>query len=227
MVDERIRVASRAKKSKESATTVDSAKERINPALLPLAKEISKLKLDPENAREHDDRNLEAIKFSLVRFGQQKPIVCLRDGTVYAGNGLMTAAKSLGWKRVAAVMLETNDRNEAKAFALADNRSAELSRWDHEQLGVLLAQLGEVNIPVVDLGWTEQEVSMLIAADYSPGETSSDGLGDGGGDSHSVKLTHDQYEVLKRAMTRVREDEGDASITDGRCIELIAADFLA
>jgi hypothetical protein len=33
---------------------------------------ISELKLDPENVRAHNERNIEAIKRSLERFGQQK-----------------------------------------------------------------------------------------------------------------------------------------------------------
>lgn len=35
---------------------------------------IADLRVDPENARAHDDRNLAAIKKSLEEFGQQKPI---------------------------------------------------------------------------------------------------------------------------------------------------------
>ena len=42
---------------------------------------------DPANARVHDKRNLDEIKGSLARFGQQKPIVVDRSGTIRAGNG--------------------------------------------------------------------------------------------------------------------------------------------
>src|SRR5262249_46324156 len=50
---------------------------------------------DPANVRLHDERNLEAIKSSLARFGQQKPIVVDRQGVVRAGNGTHAAAKAL------------------------------------------------------------------------------------------------------------------------------------
>ena len=36
---------------------------------------ISSLTLDPNNARTHDNTNLEAIAGSLTQFGQRKPIV--------------------------------------------------------------------------------------------------------------------------------------------------------
>ena len=36
---------------------------------------ITELSLDPSNVRKHSRRNLNAIKASLRKFGQQKPIV--------------------------------------------------------------------------------------------------------------------------------------------------------
>jgi len=48
---------------------------------------ITTLHLDPANARLHSPRNLEAIKSSLHRFGQQKPIVIDARNIVRAGNG--------------------------------------------------------------------------------------------------------------------------------------------
>ena len=41
---------------------------------------IKNLAYDPNNAREHDDKNLEYIKGSLAKFGQQKPIVVDSNG---------------------------------------------------------------------------------------------------------------------------------------------------
>ena len=38
-------------------------------------KQLTHLVSDPSNLRQHSERNIEAIKASLVRFGQQKPIV--------------------------------------------------------------------------------------------------------------------------------------------------------
>ena len=60
---------------------------------------IEDLHFDPANVRKHDEKNLEAIKSSLLRFGQQKPIVVDGKGIVIAGNGTLTAAKALGWEK--------------------------------------------------------------------------------------------------------------------------------
>ena len=45
---------------------------------------IDHLNLDPANTRAHPPRNIEAIKASLARFGQQKPVVIDPDNVVIA-----------------------------------------------------------------------------------------------------------------------------------------------
>jgi hypothetical protein len=138
--------------------------ENINKALEPLRVPLAGLKLDPENARKHDDRSVEGIKSSLREFGQQKPIVVLNDGTIIAGNGTYRAAKALGWQRIAAVRFA--DLKKARAYALMDNRSAELSEWDNP---VLAKQLEELSAQLVDfnpemVGFTEAEMMKLISS---------------------------------------------------------------
>jgi DNA modification methylase len=101
---------------------------------------VASLLFDPANVRKHGERNLDAIKASLVRFGQQKPIVVDGDGIVRAGNGTLMAAKALGWDEIEIV--RTNLRgSEATAYAIADNRTAELAEWDESALAEQLAAL--------------------------------------------------------------------------------------
>jgi hypothetical protein len=49
---------------------------------------ISELSPDPHNARRHEEKSIEAIKNSLQKFGQQKPIVVNLQNIVIAGNGV-------------------------------------------------------------------------------------------------------------------------------------------
>ena len=101
---------------------------------------LERLKLDPDNARVHNPRNLAAVKASLARFGQQKPVVASRDGIVYAGNGTLLAARDLGWPSLA-VKWTNLQGDEARAYALADNRSNELSFFDETMLAEQLNAL--------------------------------------------------------------------------------------
>ncbi len=103
---------------------------------------LSSIHPDPANVRLHDERNLEAIKGSLARFGQQKPIVVDSQGTIRAGNGTYAAAKALGWQDIQVVETDL-EGVEAVAYAIADNRTSDLSTFEDEALAKLLVELRE------------------------------------------------------------------------------------
>ena len=72
-------------------------------------KQVHELVSDPNNARTHNTKNIEAIKGSLLKFGQQKPIVINKEGVVIAGNGTLQSARELGWQEIDVVVTELND----------------------------------------------------------------------------------------------------------------------
>ena len=114
---------------------------------------IDDLVLDPNNARKHDDRNLKAIAGSLEAFGQRKPIV-LHGQTVVAGNGTLVAARSLGWSEIVVVRVPGDwSADQVKAYALADNRSAELADWDEQVLSQQLRELQLAEFDVEAIGF--------------------------------------------------------------------------
>jgi DNA modification methylase len=133
---------------------------RIARPLRDLAVPITDLSSDPANLRLHDERSLEAIAASLRRFGQQKPVVYDANGTVVAGNGMLEAARRLGWKTIAAIRSELVGVDRV-AYAIADNRTAELSRWDDEALRATLAAMPAD--AVRDAGYTPEELEALLA----------------------------------------------------------------
>jgi len=119
---------------------------------------ISELVFDPNNARVHDQRNLEAIQASLEKFGQRKPIVVNQDGTVVAGNGTVEAALLMGWTEMAAVRVPEHwTDDQVKAFAIADNRTAELATWDQKVLDKQLEELEQAGFEVASLGFEVPE----------------------------------------------------------------------
>lgn len=122
-------------------------------------KKLDSLTLDPENARKHSDRNIDAIAASLTQFGQRKPIVITADGVVLAGNGTVVAARKLGWAELAVTVAPKEwTRAQAKAYALADNRTAELAEWDESVLAAQLIDLDTDGWDIEGLGF-EQSIS--------------------------------------------------------------------
>ncbi len=123
--------------------------------------DITTLLHDPANVRKHGPRNLDAIKASLKRFGQVKPIVVDGDNIVRAGNGTLMAARALGWSTIDIVRTPLKGA-EATAYAIADNRTAELAEWDDESLAQQLAAL-QIDDEALALatGFDEKEIAAL------------------------------------------------------------------
>lgn len=125
---------------------------------------IADLHLDPANVRKHGPDNLGAIAASLKRFGQQKPIVVSADGIVIAGNGTLEAARSLGWEAIAVVRSELSGP-EAMAYAIADNRTAELADWDDPALVAQLESLKALDPGLLAATGYDEEALAKLAAD--------------------------------------------------------------
>ena len=122
---------------------------------------IESLHLDPANVRRHPARNLDTIKASLARFGQQKPLVVDHKNVVRAGNGTLEAARALGWDKIRIVRTELVN-SEATAFGIADNRSSELAEWDDVGLAETLRSLQSEDFDLDAIGFTDDEVDELV-----------------------------------------------------------------
>lgn len=131
-------------------------------------RKIESLTLDPENARKHPERQLATLCASLDQFGQRKPIVVTKAGLVLAGNGTVQAAIALGWTEVLVTVAPDDwDEATAKAFALADNRTAELAEWDTSILADQLLSLQEI-------GWDIEAFGFAPFTDPEPVEAPED-----------------------------------------------------
>jgi len=120
---------------------------------------IGSLTLDPDNARKHSAKNIKAIAGSLETFGQRRPLVVWGD-VVIAGNGTIEAAKSIGWTEIQITRVpEDWTQDRARAYALADNRTAELAEWDGESLLDILSGLNDELVAAA--GFTSDEIDDL------------------------------------------------------------------
>jgi len=123
---------------------------------------IDDLSLDENNARIHDEKNLAAIKGSLQEFGQRKPIVINDYNMVIAGNGTVVAAGLLGWTKIETVKIPSDwTEEQTKAFALADNRTAELGTWDNDILAQQLIELQDVDFLIEQIGFLHEEPKVI------------------------------------------------------------------
>jgi hypothetical protein len=155
-----------ARKTKTANSATPKAEfHKINEQLLSLKIPIGMLTLDPDNARDHNEQNIESIKSSLDDFGQRKCIVVKKsDMSVIAGNGTVTSAKQLGWTHIAALVTD-DDEVTAAAYALADNRTGELATWNYDRLIKTMSALHKGGFDLIKLGWTGDETRMMMQLD--------------------------------------------------------------
>jgi hypothetical protein len=188
--------------------------------------EIKDLILDPQNARLHDKRNLEAIAGSLQTFGQRKPIVIDANNTIVAGNGTVTAAKNLGWNQIVAVRVPSDwTAEQIKAYALADNRTSELAEWDSTILSNQLIELDDAGWAVEDFGFLP--LSPVIVDDpfsLLKDEERKDAT------QMTFTLTLDQAEIVKACITAAIKSgkistESENANRNGNALFLICSEW--
>ena len=113
---------------------------------------VDELQEYENNARHHGEIDIAAIKNSIAMFGFNDPIGIWSDNNVIVeGHGRLEAAKALGITEVPCIRLDHMSDEERRAYALAHNKTAELSGWDYENLDIEL--LGIEGIDMTQLGF--------------------------------------------------------------------------
>lgn len=148
------------------------AKGNIHTDLMALSKPLSQIIADPENARKHGKESIDGIKISLMQYGQVFPVLVKKTSaytyTCVAGSGRVTAAKDLGWEEIACIEWDGTDE-QAKAFALVDNKTAELSSWDSDRLADAISSLidGPEEETIIALGLKDDLVAAFADEDQA------------------------------------------------------------
>lgn len=144
-------------------TTAQRSSGKISTDLLPLAFPIEKLDQLVGNPRRG---SVEAVMASYAEFGQVKPVVARKKkggrgrGEVIAGNHQLLAARELKWDSIAVVWVEMDDQR-AKAFALADNRTADLGDYDDEALLAMVLAVADNDALFLASGYDDQYLKEL------------------------------------------------------------------
>lgn len=121
--------------------------------LRPMLRDINTLVPAAGNPRKGD---VEALKQSLQRWGQVRPVLTHHDGEhLVAGHHVTLAAKALGWTHVAVGDHTFETPGEARAYLLADNELAALGGYD-EQAQLDLAE--EVSGNLFGTGVTHDKI---------------------------------------------------------------------
>lgn len=120
--------------------------------------DINKITPYENNARKHQKDDITAIKKSIESFGMNDPIGIWSDkNIIIEGHGRLLALKELGYETVPCIRLDQLTDQQRKAYALAHNKTAELSEWDLDKLS---EELKFIDMDMEQFGFEDLEKSM-------------------------------------------------------------------
>lgn len=124
---------------------------------------ISALKPYPDNPR----LNMDAVDYvanSIRELGFRAPILVDKDWVVLAGHTRLEAAQKLGLETVPVIVYKDISPEQAKAYRLADNKTAEKAGWDFDLLDKELLELDSL-FDMVDFGFDFDEDELFDDCD--------------------------------------------------------------
>ena len=123
---------------------------------------ISSLLPNPRNARTHSSKQISQIGVSIEKFGWLVPIIIDDDNMVAAGHGRLLAAKKMGLAEVPVIRARFVTDADRRAFAIAENRIADLSGWDDKLLSEELTVLFEDGYELDITGFSTADLEFSI-----------------------------------------------------------------
>jgi ParB/RepB/Spo0J family partition protein len=119
-------------------------------------------KLHPwENNPRKNDHAVNAVAESIRSFGFNVPILCDQNMTVITGHTRWKAAQKLGLEKVPVIIIEMTDAKR-RAFAIADNKTAEIADWDFPKLREVLEELRLEDIDIKSMGLSDEEIEQIL-----------------------------------------------------------------
>ena len=128
---------------------------------------VTELKPYENNARKHAEADVEAIKKSIEEFGFNDPIGIWHD-TIVEGHGRLLAAQELEMAEVPVIRLDHMTDEERRAYALAHNKTAELSEWDFEMLDTELEDIFDIDVSQFGFDISADDEPIEIIEDEVP-----------------------------------------------------------
>ncbi len=114
------------------------------------------------NPREIPQKAVDKVAASIQEFGFRQPIVVDDNGVIVAGHTRLLAAQKLGLKKVPVHVAADLSPEQAKAYRLADNRSAQEAHWDEDMLALELQELSALDFDLDLTGFDLSEVSTYL-----------------------------------------------------------------
>lgn len=122
--------------------------------------DIDLLKPYKKNARKHQQEDVDTIKASIREFGMNDPIGIWSDNNIIVeGHGRLQALKELGETTAPCIRLDHLTDEQRRAYALAHNKTAELSVWDYDILDSELSDILDIDMAEFGFEFEDEEAA--------------------------------------------------------------------
>jgi DNA modification methylase len=111
----------------------------------------------------HNDQAVDAVAKSIKEFGFRQPLVVDEQGVIIVGDTRFKAALKLGLTEVPVHVASGLSPAQAKAYRLADNKTAQLATWKEDLLLKELLELEELEYNLDLTGFSSDELSQLMS----------------------------------------------------------------
>jgi DNA modification methylase len=115
------------------------------------------------NPRKHSPQQIRKLERDMRKNGFINPILITQDGEVMAGHARLEASRLAGLTEVPVIRL-TFTKAQAMARNIWDNKSSDLSQFDHGLLGLAMKELAELDFDIEHTGFSVGESDLLIAS---------------------------------------------------------------
>ncbi len=123
---------------------------------------VDALVQNPRNARQHPREQIHRLAQTIKKLGVFVPILIDDDRVILAGHGRLQAARYLEMGEVPTLTVSGLNESEKRAFVIADNRMAEMAKWDRETLRFEIRELVVLDIDIELTGFDTGQVDIML-----------------------------------------------------------------
>src|SRR5271154_1810798 len=109
-----------------------------------------------------NDPAVDVVAASIREFGFRQPLVLDEGSVIIVGHTRFKAAQKLGLEEVPVHIARGLTPDQAKAYRIAENKSATLSPFDDDRLVQELMELQKTDVPLEMTGFTTEELLSLM-----------------------------------------------------------------
>ena len=123
---------------------------------------ITEIKPYENNPRKNEEA-VDEVASSIKTFGFKNPIIVDKDMVIIAGHTRLKAALKLGLTMVPVIVASDLNHDQANALRLADNKTAEIAKWDKKKLE---EELKQINWEILGINMTDVGFDDIFASEF-------------------------------------------------------------